>query len=729
MFLSLLLAACCGLAWGNLPSGQDAASAHARTVQAAKHVVSDTGSHQSALKDSVAKLIRFRNGVSGEKSNRFSLQSKQSESPREATKFVSRRSDEESNCTDFSEAILPVITASYSGNCSLEKAEEISGWLAWDIFLLADPAYSHLPPKKPVDMTWNDVIGPFCLASSTCGTEGFYARSKEIARRYVGKITESCTWHTETQVAETPLEILTSILHVYYLCLEKSGDFCFPSYYTALSSFISVDTAEDPVDFMESFIPNFCSECTVVVFQQQASDAGKDDAESTLMSNLICSQVLGEWCYLDLIKLENATEAEMVPIWCDGVCMPLVARTWAEIDRLQGTETVSQTQSFQATYCFNLDNQMVGDRNKKCLEVMDMNFTAATAPLYDDLVKHCGAPPLGASTNPYDIVQWPDDKSSSCSDACDDAMHAWLDQWECCAYSYVYGAESFMPEGSTFVEWFTNPVKSCAGGSAAMRTSSMCDEEGAWEVEATLELQNMPFWYMVYYFSAIRNQMCYDISLATGLSYWDCNVKDPMELSNGGVSVVVTWETHSALQKIMIIDILQLYFDYYKTRRRSATLTSPDILMWSISRQDPFESRIDPYTLVYANVASVSSSELPFLPGWGNRVFNQSACSETRRWPELTASLKGQSAFTGGLGRMLERGVYEAWICFKSHPCTDSLLDQAPTTLTKGIQLPTSASDLMCYVYDEEAKLFQPWGFNSQLRLVSERTLNGRQQH
>eukprot|EP00286_Rhodomonas_abbreviata_P012636 CAMPEP_0181321976 /NCGR_PEP_ID=MMETSP1101-20121128/18982_1 /TAXON_ID=46948 /ORGANISM="Rhodomonas abbreviata, Strain Caron Lab Isolate" /LENGTH=732 /DNA_ID=CAMNT_0023429859 /DNA_START=58 /DNA_END=2256 /DNA_ORIENTATION=- len=710
IFSPLLIAVFCGIALGAHPSAlwHDFASAHARTVQAAKRI---TSAHdQSGLKDSVAKLIRFRNSVvSGEQSSQFSMRSKQSESPQKTELVSTRDSSDAQACMAFSEAILPVITSNYTEGCGLEKAEEISLWLAWDIFLLADPDFSFLEPKKPAGMTWNDVLHPFCqaetdLTGSTCGTDGIYARSRAIARTYVGSISEACTWHTATDVSETPLEILTGILDMYYMCLTESNNYCYPSYYEALSSFISVDSTEDPEGFMSTFIPDFCSDCTVAVFQTMATDAGNGDAEDRLMSDLICSEVLGEYCYLDLIRLESATEEEMASLWCDGLCMPLIARTWAEIDQLQGKD-VRQTVTLQSTYCFSRDS------NTKCLEVMDHNLTSGTVPMYEDLVKYCDAPPLGVSTPPDQIEVW--EKSAKCSDIsanCEGVMQNWVDSWDCCAYSYLFASETYT-EDSAFFDWFDEAITECLGKPEAPKGSKACDVDGAWEVTTSFAMANLNYDYLMSDFENLADNFCEDIAQATGLNSKDCEVSDPVLLAPNGSSVTTSWKTESLEQKILITQVLQEKYEAINRRRRSGT-ASPDVFMFSTSRKDAFQARNDPYSLVYGNILSVSSSELPFLPGWGSNAFNHSACAETRPWPLLTASLKGGRAFTGGLGKLLERGFYEVWICFKEHPCTASFRNanhSNGTALAGGIRPPTNAADLMCFVYDEDGKRFEPW--------------------
>eukprot|EP00961_Rhodomonas_salina_P049769 668770-Rhodomonas_salina.1 len=68
--------------------------------------------------------------------------------------------------------------------------------------------------------------------------------------------------------------------------------------------------------------------------------------------------------------------------------------------------------------------------------------------------------------------------------------------------------------------------------------------------------------------------------------------------------------------------------------------------------------------------------------------FTAPACNETRDWEQVFSELDAGGAETGGLGRLMQPGRFEVWVCFKRHPCPQAA----------GLS-PTQAG--MCYVYHE----------------------------
>ena len=52
----------------------------------------------------------------------------------------------------------------------------------------------------------------------------------------------------------------------------------------------------------------------------------------------------------------------------------------------------------------------------------------------------------------------------------------------------------------------------------------------------------------------------------------------------------------------------------------------------------------------------------------------------------------------GGLGKLLEPGGYQTWVCLGDHVCGDSAKDS-----------------WFCWVYHEKEKVFTPWAPNGQL--------------
>ena len=89
---------------------------------------------------------------------------------------------------------------------------------------------------------------------------------------------------------------------------------------------------------------------------------------------------------------------------------------------------------------------------------------------------------------------------------------------------------------------------------------------------------------------------------------------------------------------------------------------------------------------------------------WGDSAW--AACNLTASWQELARRGKdppeGPAAGswrTGGLGALMQSPRYEVWLCERGHPCS-------------------GGDDAFCFVYDEQMKVFVPWGRNSQLQLI-----------
>ena len=67
------------------------------------------------------------------------------------------------------------------------------------------------------------------------------------------------------------------------------------------------------------------------------------------------------------------------------------------------------------------------------------------------------------------------------------------------------------------------------------------------------------------------------------------------------------------------------------------------------------------------------------------------------RFEDCTSSFK-----TGGLGSLMVEDAFESWICVPDHPCASNY----------------PHDQYFCFVYDEQRKLFVPWGENAELGLV-----------
>ena len=77
-----------------------------------------------------------------------------------------------------------------------------------------------------------------------------------------------------------------------------------------------------------------------------------------------------------------------------------------------------------------------------------------------------------------------------------------------------------------------------------------------------------------------------------------------------------------------------------------------------------------------------------------------SACRQEKSWGQLSRSVEwGTRYFTGGLGKLMMTDQYEVWICAKGDSCSP-------------------AGDMMCYVFNERLKKFEPLALNSRLHFV-----------
>ena len=93
-----------------------------------------------------------------------------------------------------------------------------------------------------------------------------------------------------------------------------------------------------------------------------------------------------------------------------------------------------------------------------------------------------------------------------------------------------------------------------------------------------------------------------------------------------------------------------------------------------------------------------SWQEDPGRKDWGRP--GHSHCVQPYTWDELVDGYKDKYIpyKIGGLGKRLEPGGYQTWVCLlDDHPCGDPHY---------------------CWVYHETDKVFMPWGTNTELGLV-----------
>ena len=92
-----------------------------------------------------------------------------------------------------------------------------------------------------------------------------------------------------------------------------------------------------------------------------------------------------------------------------------------------------------------------------------------------------------------------------------------------------------------------------------------------------------------------------------------------------------------------------------------------------------------------------SWQEDPGRKDWGRP--GHSHCVQPYAWDELVDGYKDKYILykMGGLGKRLEPGGYQTWVCLlDDHPCGDPHY---------------------CWVYHETDKVFMPWGTNTELGL------------
>jgi len=82
---------------------------------------------------------------------------------------------------------------------------------------------------------------------------------------------------------------------------------------------------------------------------------------------------------------------------------------------------------------------------------------------------------------------------------------------------------------------------------------------------------------------------------------------------------------------------------------------------------------------------------------WGRPGYTH--CDQPYSWRQLVYGYKNNkvSIKSGGLGKLIELGGYQTWVCIKHHFCGDPYF---------------------CWVYHETSKVFTPWGTNAKLQLV-----------
>ncbi|KAJ1476136.1 hypothetical protein T484DRAFT_1825943 [Baffinella frigidus] len=108
-------------------------------------------------------------------------------------------------------------------------------------------------------------------------------------------------------------------------------------------------------------------------------------------------------------------------------------------------------------------------------------------------------------------------------------------------------------------------------------------------------------------------------------------------------------------------------------------------------------------------VTSVAASPSPTpapknstYPAWLSSDPATTACSLNATWPDLLARSRtgtGASWKTGGLGGLMDKPRFQVWLCEEGHACANG------TSLH------------FCFVFDEEEKVFVPWGPDSLLQL------------
>jgi len=94
----------------------------------------------------------------------------------------------------------------------------------------------------------------------------------------------------------------------------------------------------------------------------------------------------------------------------------------------------------------------------------------------------------------------------------------------------------------------------------------------------------------------------------------------------------------------------------------------------------------------------------PTLSAYSLDTFLDSDLSASRQEKSFTETITRAREwdtryFTGGLGKLMKVKEYVVWICAKGDPCSP-------------------AGDMMCYVFNERLRTFEPLALNSRLHLV-----------
>jgi len=818
--VALLLLGLHGLGEGLRTSelGNEVAYRRQETIDAVKKMASTSEGTSKAASDGVRSVAAQLNAPENAEL-RKKLQERQATNA--AERQSSRRSDGEpvaecanpaECCTAFQDEVLAAYTASYSADCGLDKFSELNNIMTFDLLLRSYPQFSNVPPQKPASVSWNELLRPFCTATDeagTCGSSGFYASIKDIAVKYSRTFDETCTWESAT-ISESPMEVLTQITEVTAFCLSVADDYCYPAYWETLGSFLRVSSAADPARFLANFIPQFCSPCARHVFKWKAARAtGEDEEASSLQSDLLCIQVLGQYCYLELERLENAADLkEESEIWCEDLCMPILASKWGDIDAKAGKANAMHKKALRATYCAWHDFDDNFDSGTRCYEVMGLNKTTQLAPALDNFAAKCyAAPKCGVDTGfgpsgggcELDIsaaataLTFPPQGNAAryCDEGpegelfpdCDQAFDDFIDTWGCCAETFLEKAVEVrsdtakqrktdgeagyvdMSEGAIadkaaeYKQWFQRNVRSrfsqlnwdrwrCSAkgydnfvlglcdffGPDDCADFDMCEVSGAWDIEATVQVDNLLYSEYAQEVDYFNNRFRNDLTGAIGLdSVSDdrITVHSGSATAGGGVQVEVSIEVSSWSERQSVLDQLTAFsgFNGTQTRRRSGD-SQPEIFMLGLSQERSY-TRADPFALTFATISNVRVSSEAFAPTFGTSFFNHvdvaAQCNETRSWKEILAEKKSNRAVSGGLGKRTQAGDYEVWVCLKDHACVGAVMAAFPeprdAPFPGGVLQPTGSSDLMCFVFHEQAKRFAPWAFNSQLKLVGARKL------
>jgi len=108
-------------------------------------------------------------------------------------------------------------------------------------------------------------------------------------------------------------------------------------------------------------------------------------------------------------------------------------------------------------------------------------------------------------------------------------------------------------------------------------------------------------------------------------------------------------------------------------------------------------------TIEVEKIIYKSCGEDPGRKDWGRP--GHAHCVQPYTWDELVDGYKDKHIpyKLGGLGKRLEPGGYETWVCLlDDHPCGDPHY---------------------CWVFHETRKVFTPWGTNTELGLRFKRVL------